>query len=307
LRPSRTFAWLVGVAIVAGIPGIGPASASGDPHPLQIAFGHTFKSGNVDVVAVLPDGTGMVRLTIRPAFDACVAGSPKGDSRIAFCSDAGGALGIWTMRRNGWLIHRTTKFDGYAADPDFRAARSTHKRILFTADVGNGHDIYASNLRGRNLVQLTDDPAADDYAAWSPNYPERIAFVSDRSGMPQVFVMTTAGRRVKQLTHFPDGVTDGPDWNPDGSQIVFASGPAGAEDIFVMNADGSHVTSLTTDPASDVSPAWSPDGTQIAFLSTRVPGSRNVFVMNADGTGQHPITKPGSMDYAPAWLRPRGR
>ena len=197
------------------------------------------------------------------------------------------------MWRSGGHSHRTTKFDGLRLGSDFRTARSTHKRIAFTADMGNGHDIYASNLRGRNVVQLTDDPAADDYPAWSPNYPaERIAFVSDRSGTPQVYVMTTSGRKVKQLTHDPDGVTDGPDWSPDGSEIVFSAGPAGAEDIFVMNADGSNVTPLTTDPASDTSPAWSPDGTQIAFLSTRVPGSRNVFVMNADGTDQHAITKP---------------
>lgn len=279
-----------------------PARAA--PTHLRIVFGHTFPSGNVDIVSVLPDGTDMQRLTERLAFDACAASSPNGKF-ISFCSEARGTLEVWTMRRDGSQKHPSTHL-GYASDPDYRLARGHHKRLVFTADVGNGHDIYLVSIRGKNLLRLTDDPAADDFPVWSPNSPgERIAFVSDRSGTPQVFVMTASGRAVKQLTHDPNGVTDGPDWSPDGSKIVFAAGPAGTEDIYVMNADGSQVTPLTSNPAGDFAPAWSPDGTQIAFLSLRVPGSRSVFVMNADGTEEHSISAPGSMDLAPAWLPKR--
>jgi len=291
-------------ALVLGSLAYGSPARAGPTH-LRIVFGHTFSSGNVDIVSVLPDGTDLQRLTKRPAFDACAAGSPNGKF-ISFCSDASGSLEIWTMLRDGSHRHQSTHL-GYASDPDYRLARGHHKRLAFTADVGNGHDIYLVHIHGRNLLRLTHNPAADDFPAWSPNrVGEVIAFVSDRSGTPQVYTMRPNGSHVTRLTRDPNGVTDGPDWSPDGSKIVFAAGPAGAEDIFVMNADGSQVTRLTTDPAGDFAPAWSPDGTQIAFLSLRVPGSRNVFVMNADGTDQHSISAAGSTDFAPAWLPKRG-
>jgi len=271
---------------------------------VRIIFGHTFPSGNVDLVSVLPDGTDMQQLTNRPAFDACAAGSPNG-ARVSWCSDESGYLEIWTMERDGFRTHASTHFKSYAADPDYRTGGSGHKRFAFTADIGNGHDIYAANIRGRNLTRLTHGPAADDFPAWSPD-GSLIAFVSDRTGTPQVYVMRPKGHQVTQLTDDPDGVTEGPDWRPDGSRIAFAAGPAGAEDIFLMDPDGSNIVRLTTDAASDIAPAWSPNGTQIAFLSLRVPGSRNVFVMHANGTNQHAITAPGSMDYGPGWLPKRG-
>jgi TolB protein len=208
------------------------------------------------------------------------------------------------MHRDGSQTHVTSHFADWAADPDYKTGGSGHKRMAFTADVGNGHDIYRANTRGRNVRRLTRNPAADDFPAWSPD-GSLIAFVSDRTGTPQVYVMSQGGRQVTQLTHDTNGVTEGPDWRPDGSRIVFAAGPPGAEDIFLMDPDGSNVTQLTTGPASDFAPAWSPNGRQIAFLSTRVPGSRNVFVMNANGNNQHSITSPGSMDFGPAWLPKR--
>jgi Tol biopolymer transport system component len=289
---------IVTALVLAGLTPGSSARAAGTH--VRIIFGHTFRSGNVNIVSVLPDGTDLQRLTRRPAFDGCAAGSPNG-ARISWCSDATGALEVWTMHRDGSQTHVTSHFADWAADPDYRTGRSGHKGLAFAADVGNGHDIYRANTRGRDVIRVTHSPAADDFPAWSPD-GSHIAFVSDRTGTPQVYVMTQGGHRVTQLTHDPNGVTEGPDWRPDGSRIVFAAGPPGAEDIFLMDPDGSHVTQLTTDPASDYAPAWSPNGRRIAFLSTRVPGSRNVFVMNANGNDQHSITPPGSVDFGPAWL-----
>jgi TolB protein len=265
---------------------------------VRIEFGHRFPSGNIDIVSVMPDGTDLQRLTARPAFDACPDGSANGRF-IAFCSDRSGAFEIWTMSRDGTHKRPVTHLNGVAISPDYRSP-GHGRTLVFTADVGNGDDIYRVNVGGWALYRLTHSPAAEDFPAWSPN-GRHIAFVSDRAGTPQVYVMRTDGTRVTRLTNDPNGVVEGPDWSPDGSKIAFAAGPVGGEDVFVMNADGSQKTGLTSDPAGDFAPAWSPDGTQIAFLSLRVPGGRNVFVMNADGSNQHSITSPGSMDFAPAW------
>jgi Tol biopolymer transport system component len=277
-----------------------PAQAAGTTSNGRIAFGHRFPSGNVEIVTVLPDGTGMKRLSERHAVDTSPSYSANG-AYIVFASDVSGSWQVWEMRANGSHKKPVTHMRVSATSPDLGPQGHGHT-VVFAGDAGLGtaDDLYRINSGGYSLFRLTHGSAADEFPAWSPN-GRRIAFVSDRSGAPQVWTVSGWGQGLRRLTNDPNGVTEGPDWSPDGSRIVFAAGPAGAEDIWVMNADGSNPVQLTTDAAADFAPAWSPDGTQIAFVSRRVPGSQNVFVMNSDGSGQHAITPPGSMDFAPAW------
>jgi hypothetical protein len=66
----------------------------------RIAFGIKASDGNTDVYSVLPDGSGLTRLTKAGSFDACAAYSPDGRS-IAFCSDRKSGFEIWLMAANG--------------------------------------------------------------------------------------------------------------------------------------------------------------------------------------------------------------
>jgi Tol biopolymer transport system component len=172
-------------------------------------------------------------------------------------------------------------------------------RIAFESDrAGNWGEIYAMGADGSNPVNLTDDPEADGYPAWSPD-GTRIAFESWRDGNAEIYVMDADGSNPVRLTDNPADDWH-PAWSPDGTRIAFASARDGNFEIYVMDADDSNPVNLTNNPAGDYSPAWSPDGTRIAFYSGR-DGNPEIYVMEADGSNPVNLTNNPAFDGEPAW------
>jgi Tol biopolymer transport system component len=180
-------------------------------------------------------------------------------------------------------------------------------RIAFTSDRSgfpNGNnEIYVMNTDGTGQTRLTNNPAPDEYPAWSPD-GSKIAFDSERDGNWEIYVMNADGTGQTNLSNDPafDGY---PSWSPDGSKIVFQYYDDAAPgiqygEIYVMNADGTGQTNLTNNYRHDTKPAWSPDGSKIAFTSDR-DGNWEIYVMNADGTGQTNLTNNPGSDWEPAW------
>ena len=173
---------------------------------------------------------------------------------------------------------------------------SSNGRIIFESTRDGHLQIYAMNDDGTGQVNLTNSPANDMSASWSPD-GSRIAFVSDRDHMHEptgaeweIYVMNADGSGVTRLTN--NRVNDmSPVWSPDGSRIVFSSHN---DNIYVMNTDGSRNTQLTDNDSWG--PSWTPDGTHIVFGSYR-EGEYKTYIMNADGTSQMPFVLPGDDGY----------
>ncbi len=129
--------------------------------------------------------------------------------------------------------------------------------IAFASNRDGNFEIYVMNADRTNVTRLTDNPAADRSAAWSPDSTQ-IAFDSTRDGRPEIYVMNADGSNPTRLTSHPAGDT-GPAWSPDGTKIAFTSDRDGDAEICVMNADGTGPVNLTTNPASaDFGPSWRP-------------------------------------------------
>jgi Tol biopolymer transport system component len=178
-------------------------------------------------------------------------------------------------------------------------AQAAGSKIAFSSDRDGNSEIYVMNADGSSQQNLTNHPASDSGAAWSPD-GTKIAFASNRDGNFEVYVIDADGSNPFNLTNNSANEAT-PAWSPDGSMIAFRSDRDGDMDIYVMAADGSGpITNLTNHPSFDHDPTWSPDGTQIAFSSDRT-GVDQIFVMNTDGSSQMNITNSAGHDGQPDW------
>ncbi len=183
-------------------------------------------------------------------------------------------------------------------------------KIAFVSDRDGNAEIYAQNLEGTGLVNLSNHPATDQSPAWSAD-GLRLTFTSFRDGDARqaIYVMNSDGTDQTRVSPPSSGLSDdaSPAWSPDGSRLAFAStrpfGDSWA--VWTMAADGSDAKRLTSEFAID--PAWSPDGSQIAYAG-RDPetGELAIRVSGATGAYSYPVTQSGRQETQPAWS-PDGR
>lgn len=191
----------------------------------------------------------------------------------------------------------------FGADP---APSPDGQAIAFVGDTGNfNYDIYAVQLEGGGVTQLTTDINLDDSPTWSTD--DRIAFRSERLSGYDIFVMDrSGGSEISLSDDDPPNAAffdRSPAWSPDGTRIAFDSNRNGATTIWVMDADGNNKRALTT-TSTQSEPAWSPDGTQIAFRGD-VNGEFDIVILDvADGSTTH-VDLPG-VQWTPTWS-PDGR
>ncbi|MEX2619010.1 MAG: protein kinase [Egibacteraceae bacterium] len=171
--------------------------------------------------------------------------------------------------------------------------------IAFDSQRDGNREIYVVRADGSGLRNLTQHPADDRQAAWSPDRDE-IVFASNRGGTFALYAVRVDDGSVEQLTDGgPAGDFD-PTWSPDGQAVAFSRQGAGGRDLYVVDATGAEPRPLTGGEGSDARPAWAPDGTQLAFQSDR-DGPLDIWVMNADGTGLRNLTDHSGTDFHPSW------
>lgn len=121
--------------------------------------------------------------------------------------------------------------------------------------ISNG-EIYLMSTNSTGHTNLTNHPARDRLARWSPD-GSRIAFLSERtSTINELFVMNADGSKLQQL--LDNIIGEGPPaWSHDSSMIAFYLYP----DFFVINADGTGLRNLTNSPEEEETifpPSWKP-------------------------------------------------
>src|SRR5437870_978067 len=131
--------------------------------------------------------------------------------------------------------------------------------LAFTTNRDGNDEIYVTDASGTDVLNLTNNPANDDWPSWSPD-GSKIAFHTDRNGNYEVYVMNADGTGLVNLTN--NTAFDGePVWSPDGSKIAFDSDRDlndGNDDVYVMNADGTGLVNLTHNPTYDFAASWRP-------------------------------------------------
>ena len=182
------------------------------------------------------------------------------------------------------------------------AKAPTTPKILFTSTRDGNHEVYMMNPDGSEQVNLTQHPATDFEAVWSPT-GKVILFVSDRGGKRvwDLYLMNPDGSNVRRVFKRKIKADKrSPTWSPDGKRFAYVYtdwdrrksslhlGRFGEEDVESLSYAGS--------------PAWSPDGSEIAGAVSHALGARLTFISVDTRDRERPIPdKTLPWQYLPSW------
>ncbi|MBM3794034.1 MAG: hypothetical protein FJW31_08180 [Acidobacteria bacterium] len=124
--------------------------------------------------------------------------SPDG-RRLAFFSNRGGSLQIWTSEANGSHPTQLTFFseDGTTGSPRWSP---DGRSIAFDSNAGStSFHLFVAPADGGKPRQLTSRPASDVVAAWSPDR-QWVYFSSYRTGQSQIGRVAVTGGEPQQVT-----------------------------------------------------------------------------------------------------------
>jgi Tol biopolymer transport system component len=171
--------------------------------------------------------------------------------------------------------------------------------IVFDSDRDGNSEIYKLRIGTDEPIRLTDDPAGDFAAFWSPD-GQRVGFHSLRNGNRDIFVVGADGTDLVQITSSPDHELDG-DWSPDGSAIVAEVIDAEGMELagfVVVPLEGGEAEAWRLQGSGDFA-AWSPLGDEIVYHS--VDGLRAVPVDGGESRLVVSNEVDGSEAFYAAW------
>jgi Tol biopolymer transport system component/predicted Ser/Thr protein kinase len=155
-------------------------------------------------------------------------------------------------------------------------------RLIISSDRSGNWELYLLSADGKDLQQLTNDPAIDAGPRWKPDGSE-VAFYSSRTGHREVWILPIGGGPAKQITSAEHESLD-PSWSPNGREILLEG-----DGLVVFPASKGEKRRLTAEP-KDIHPDWSPDGRWVAFDSHR-SGRRQIWRIAAAGGEPERLTK----------------
>jgi Tol biopolymer transport system component len=242
------------------------------PDGMQVAYRHqTGDDSTTEIDVANVDGTGVHDLSNSPdSADWGPSWSPVAPL-IAWNTERGlsGGFRLGLVAPDG-SNRRIVPNDRYVEYP---AWSPDGKRVAFMSQEADAsgndpnYNVYAMNIDGSGLTQLTDAPGEDGFPAWSPD-GTRIAFSSTRddcrnsraadclrSGdigpVHTVYVMNTDGSDPRRVGL---GEAMFVDWSPDGDYLVLA----GAGSLEITRRDGSGLVRLPLDVNDALFPDWAP-------------------------------------------------
>ena len=196
--------------------------------------------------------------------------------------------------------------------PLFAQAPTTPK-ILFTSTRDGGQrEVYIMNTDGSEQVNLTQHPAEDLNAVWSPT-GEKILFVSNRRdlrprGTRDLYLMDPDGSNVRRV--FKKKIEDwriDPTWSSDGKQFAYESVDFGRLKTTL------HIAILGEQDSeffvNGSFPAWSPDGAEIAcsvgerlaLINIRTSAQKRLLPKNVESFQRFPSWSAAGDKLAFAW------
>jgi TolB protein len=173
------------------------------------------------------------------------------------------------------------------------------KKLALTLSGTNGNlDIYLLNLGTQQLTRLTDDPAIDTEAVFSPE-GDAIYFTSDRSGNPQVYRLVPGSTERPRRVTFANAYNARPRISPDGKQLALLTLEDGAYRIGVQDL-ASGTLQVLSKGRQEESPSFAPNGAMLIF-SGRERGAGVLQTISIDGLTSFKLNADAGEVREPVW------
>jgi Tol biopolymer transport system component len=161
--------------------------------------------------------------------------------------------------------------------------------IAFSADTGNGSQLFTVRRNGHDLRQVTQGPGEATTPDWSPD-GHWLAYSLAECTIALVRADGTGQRAIPSKT--PEGCETDPAFTPDGDHVVFERYDAIANDdaIWIMDLNGNGRRRIGTGPGGAATPEVSPDGRTVTFLSFTPDDLTALFAMSISGGAARQVT-----------------
>ena len=243
----------------------------------KIAFMvHDMRADNTSTIWTFHPDSGRLEQVTRAdsvgMIDAQPIWSPD-DRQIAFSSNRGGAINIFTVDADGKNLRKRTRDleDILVWDP--RPSWSPQgDNLVFSSEVEGNTDLYRVDLDTDETTRLTTAPGVDRTPKWAPN-GRSILFVSDRSGTPALYLLDPSSGEIQPFATELSEPGWGHKWSPDGNWIALV------ESASIQNWSSSLVSVRTGkvyplpapspygSPYATFTPSWNPDGRSILYAT----------------------------------------
>ena len=173
------------------------------------------------------------------------------------------------------------------------------KKLALTLSGSNGNlDIYLLDLATQQPMRVTDDPAIDTEAVFSPD-GSAIYFTSDRSGSPQIYKQTLGGGERARRVTFTGAYNARPRISPDGKKLAVLTLDDGAYRIGIQDvASGS--LGVLSKGRQDESPSFAPNGDMV-ILAGRERGQGVLQTISIDGQTSLRLNADAGEVREPVW------
>jgi Tol biopolymer transport system component len=264
----------------------------------RIVFSIPLEGEGDGLMSVLPDGTGLHRLTREGTGDYRSPDLSPDGSTVVAVQDTGDGIGgdvLVTVPIDGGVPKRVTDESKVVLDP---AWSPDGEHVAFAGS--NGINVLDISTGEQHPIPGTDNMLFGN-PTWSPD-GRTIAFegaVPDPahpSGFPwDIYSVRLDGSRLTNLTSTLDEGETSPAWSWTSDRIAFIRGRGTAgQSLYTMAPDGTDER-LVFDALSNLDhPSWSPDGTALAFSAD----TGQVYTVGA--SGGEPVAVAGAMGET-AW------
>ena len=221
-------------------------SAESDSHPdwspdgMQIVF-DSRRSGKAEIYIMKSDGSNPHVITSGPGENTEPKWSPDGKWIAYHCNQAGETR-ICVVSLDGQPPGEPISGTMPVWSP---ASPDEELRLAFQCFKEGQSDICTVLPDGSDLTNLTDNPADEHSAAWSPD-GNWLAFVSNQGNDIDIYKVCAICPGEHVAVRLTDEVRHAmwPAWSPNGSQVAYADEPGGT--FLLVNADRSGVTYLAS-------------------------------------------------------------